>query len=117
MAASQETWRVALSPWNTPRISSTMAETARKISGVAAARLSSAKLILLSRLGDMGRLRMHQRGLVRLDQVIDRRPEDAAEGARIDAHPEHDQDQRHEEADLSRAQVQHGLQIRLGQLA
>src|SRR5262249_44243307 len=78
--------RVALWPWNTPRISSTMGGPARKISGVAAARLSSAKLILLSRLRHVRLLRLHQRGLVRLDQVVDRGPEDGAERARIDAH-------------------------------
>src|SRR3954462_4793374 len=98
-----------------------MAAIARKISGVAAPTLSSAKLILFSRprrarFGDVGVLAVQQRRLVRLDQVIDRWAEDRRERAGIDTHPEHDQDQRHEQCDLPWRKVQELHQVRLLEL-
>src|SRR3546814_2346360 len=122
---SESTSRVPPVPRNTPSISRIMPATARKTSGSAAAIFRSGIIwALLARRPEVGEERRpglrrrhrgaRQRRLVALDQPLHRGCHDVDEGRRIDAHPQHQDNQRREHSLLPPVEVAARHEVVLG---
>src|SRR6266446_6442270 len=111
--ASQETSRQEPSPRTAPRISNAIAAVARSISGNAGERTgrpsSGMRLGLIE--ARAAQTRGFGRGVYLLHQVIDRDLDRPQERTRIDAHPQHEHEQRGEHRFFTRAQIQDISQI------